>query len=265
MKIDMKLYSRYETVLKNIRAGSNSFYDSYLDMQETFVKFVVDCEEIEYRSNETCGGILRLSKVEELFISQIGMDKAMYNKMINYSKKVNDHKHKNEKMAQADGIVLYMSAFYNNVKLYAINQNIDIEQEFSTEYFIGEFKKFEKEKIVLEKEFSAIRDELEKSIESNNLSKNDIEEYNALLDISRASVNSIEEENYKLQVKISKMKDIRQNVLEEKLNKALELLLNLNKSVVENRAITYAVGDSICGREMFNEFIQSAKEEIEKE
>ena len=37
-EIDYKLYERYLTLEKNIKAGSNSFYDAYLDLQEQFVK-----------------------------------------------------------------------------------------------------------------------------------------------------------------------------------------------------------------------------------
>ena len=39
-EIDGKLYQRYLTIERNVKAGSNSFYDSYLDLQEQFVKLV---------------------------------------------------------------------------------------------------------------------------------------------------------------------------------------------------------------------------------
>ena len=39
-EIDYKLYERYLTLEKNIKAASNSFYDAYLDLQEQFVKDV---------------------------------------------------------------------------------------------------------------------------------------------------------------------------------------------------------------------------------
>lgn len=39
-EIDYKLYERYLTLEKNIKAGSNSFYDAYLDLQEQFVEAV---------------------------------------------------------------------------------------------------------------------------------------------------------------------------------------------------------------------------------
>ena len=50
--------------------------------------------------------------------------------------------------------------------------------------------------------------------------------------------------------------------MEEKLNSAIDMLLALQSSVAETRAVGYAVGDTICGREMFKGYVERAKEEI---
>lgn len=47
--------------------------------------------------------------------------------------------------------------------------------------------------------------------------------------------------------------------MEEKLNKTIDLLHQLSDSVVENRAVAYAVGDTICGRQKFEEYVDGAK------
>ena len=39
--IDHGLYERYQTVERNIRAGSNSFYDAYLALLEQFVRLLL--------------------------------------------------------------------------------------------------------------------------------------------------------------------------------------------------------------------------------
>ena len=58
-EIDGKLHQRYLTIERNIKAGSNSFYDSYLDLQEQFVKLVaMDCE-IEFGVRDSVGQLLR--------------------------------------------------------------------------------------------------------------------------------------------------------------------------------------------------------------
>ena len=64
---------------------------------------------------------------------------------------------------------------------------------------------------------------------------------------------------------ISKLKDIKLSSMEEKLNKTIELLTELTSSVVENRAVSYAVGDTICGAERFKSYVERAKEELKNE
>ena len=49
--IEPRLYDRYLTVERNIKSASNSFYDSYLDMQEQFVKTVILAAGIETKRN----------------------------------------------------------------------------------------------------------------------------------------------------------------------------------------------------------------------
>ena len=55
-EIDYKLYERYLTLEKNIKAGSNSFYDAYLDLQEQFVKDIAIFCGLDIKAKETCGG-----------------------------------------------------------------------------------------------------------------------------------------------------------------------------------------------------------------
>lgn len=56
--IEPRLYDRYLTVERNIKSASNSFYDSYLDMQEQFIKTVIMAVGIDFKPNETCGALL---------------------------------------------------------------------------------------------------------------------------------------------------------------------------------------------------------------
>jgi hypothetical protein len=73
---------------------------------------------------------------------------------------------------------------------------------------------------------------------------------------------SMEEQNRELQRQISKLKDIKLSSMEDKLNRTIEMLLSLQESVVENRAVSYAVGDTICGSERFKSYVEKAKEDI---
>lgn len=54
-EIDYKLYERYLTLEKNIKAGSNSFYDAYLDLQEQFVKAVAVFVGLMLRQGKRAG------------------------------------------------------------------------------------------------------------------------------------------------------------------------------------------------------------------
>ena len=78
-EIDGKLYQRYLTVERNVKAGSNSFYDSYLDLQEQFVKVVaLDCG-IEFGVRDSVGQLLRNATLNTYFLETIGVEEYTYN------------------------------------------------------------------------------------------------------------------------------------------------------------------------------------------
>jgi C4-type Zn-finger protein len=110
-----------------------------------------------------------------------------------------------------------------------------------------------------------LKEELATSVEEGKLKDSDIATYQGLLSRSELDKLSLEEQNAELHKQISKLKDIKLSSMEDKLNRTIEMLLSLQESVVENRAISYAVGDTICGREMFKEFVDRAKEELKHE
>ena len=40
-EMDGKLHQRYLTLERNIKAGSNSFYDAYLDLMQSLLKSII--------------------------------------------------------------------------------------------------------------------------------------------------------------------------------------------------------------------------------
>ena len=80
------------------------------------------------------------------------------------------------------------------------------------------------------------------------MSSNDLEEYKSLLSNKELEVLNLDEQNQVLQTQINKLKTIKLHTLEEKLNKSLELLLNLQDEVIENRLATDVVYRSITGK-----------------
>lgn len=263
-EIDYKLYERFLTLEKNIKAGSNSFYDAYLDLQEQFIKVVAVFCGFDIKARETCGELLRRDDVKNFFKDVLCVDDFTYTKMQDYTLKVNAHKHKGEKNIQIDTIVSYMRIIYNATVSFANYKKI-LVNEFDANYFISIFGAFEKENSTLKVEMAKLKEELLVSVESGKLKDSDIIAYKSLLSQSELDKLDLEEQNKELHRQISKLKDIKLSSMEEKLNKTIELLTELTSSVVENRAVSYAVGDTICGAERFKSYVERAKEELKHE
>lgn len=263
-EINYKIYERYLTLEKNIKSGSNSFYDAYLDLQEQFIKDVAVFCGFGIKARETCGELLRRDDIKNFFKDVLRVDDFTYTKMQDYTLKVNAHKHKGEKNIQIDTIVSYMRIIYNATVSFANYKKI-LVNEFDANYFISIFREFEKENTALKIEMVKLKEELLVSVESGKLKDSDIDEYRSLLSQSEIEKLDLEEQNQELHRQISKLKDIKLSSMEEKLNKTIDLLNELTASVVENRAISYAVGDTICGAERFKSYVERAKEELKHE
>ena len=263
-EINYKLYERYLTLEKNIKSGSNSFYDAYLDLLEQFIKDVAVFCEFDIKARETCGELLRREDINIFFKDVLHIDDFTYTKMQDYTLKVNAHKHKGEKNIQIDTIVSYMRIIYNATVSFANYKKI-LVNEFDANYFISIFGAFEKENSTLKIEMAKLKEELLVSVESGKLKDSDIITYKSLLSQSEIDKLDLEEQNKELHRQISKLKDIKLSSMEEKLNKTIELLTELTSSVVENRAVSYAVGDTICGAERFKSYVERAKEELKHE
>ena len=57
--LDYRLFERYRTLERNIKSASNSFYDSYLDLQEQFLRIVLENECVETSSGNSAGSLLK--------------------------------------------------------------------------------------------------------------------------------------------------------------------------------------------------------------
>ena len=124
------------------------------------------------------------------------------------------------------------------------------------------FGVFERENAILRTECDKLREELSTSVEEGKLKDSDIEAFKNLASKAELDKLSLEEQNLELQKQISILKDIKLASMEEKLNKTIEMLLSLQESVVENRVVSYAVGDIICGRGMFVGLVEKAKKDF---
>ena len=98
--------------------------------------------------------------------------------------------------------------------------------------------------------------------EQKRLREEDMAIYRAIIQRTELGTMPFEEQNRELREQLLKLKDIQLAAMEKKLDQALAMLLDLQGSVVENRAIIYAVGDTTCGRERFASFVENAKKEL---
>ena len=123
--IDHGLYERYQTVERNIRAGSNSFYDAYLALLEQFVRLLLTEADLMPEGQATCGAMLRRGEVRECFLS-FGVSDYIYGKLQDYTLKVNAHKHKGEKTAGIETVISYMRVFHSAAAAYATHKGLSV-------------------------------------------------------------------------------------------------------------------------------------------
>ena len=246
---DNSIVGRYRTVERNIKAKSNSFYDSFLDLLENTIKRILILEEVEYDEKFTCGTLLREERITNFFKNDVGVDDYTYTKCKDYIAKVNRHKHFNEHMINIDTVVTYMKVYHNLVSDYLHFKDKECS-EFNADYYNSIYGLTEKENRELRNEVGRLKDDLATLSLENKLSVEDNVIYKALVSAQEMENLSLEEQNTELRNQLSKLKDIKINTIEVKLNKALELLYNLTDSVVESRAIGIAVGKSITGQDI---------------
>ena len=240
------LTMRFNTLERNIKSKSNSFYDSYLDLLEATIKYFLDENNVVYDQFRTCGYLVKEELIKSFLIVNLKLDDYTYNKLPDYIKKCNDHKHKKEKNLGIDSIINYLKVYYDLINYY-IDYIKGVRVEFDANYFSSIYGETERLNNEYKEEVLRLKDELKESYETNKLSKQDIEQYKSLLSIKDIDLLNLDEQNRMLQTQISVLKDIKISSMEEKLNKALDMLINLNNEIQENRVATNIVYKSITG------------------
>lgn len=243
------LTERFSTLKRNIKSKSNSFYDSYLDLLEATIKYFLDENNIRYDQSKTCGYILKEDAVNIFLLTSLKLDDYTISKMPDYIKKCNDHKHKKEKRLQIESVINFLKVYFDLVNFY-LDYIKGIRVEFDGQYFASIFGETERLNVEYRNQVIKLQEDLKEAYDNNRLSEQDLNQYKALLSIKEIEVLTLDDQNQKLQDQISILKDIKLNSLEVKLNKALEMLVNLNGEILENRVATDAVYRSITGQDI---------------
>ena len=152
-------------------------------------------------------------------------------------------------MINIDTVVTYVKVYYNLVSDYLKYKGKEVSP-FNADYYNSIYGLTERENKELKNEVGRLKDDLETLALENKLSTEDNEIYKALISAQEVEKLSLEDQNIELRNQLNKLKDIKINTIELKLNKTLELLYNLTDSVVESRAIGIAVGTTIIGKDI---------------
>ena len=222
MLFNDSLTMRFNTLERNIKAKSNSFYDSYLDLLEATIKYFLDENKIAYDDSRTCGYLVKEESIKNFLLVTLKIDDYTYNKLPDYIKNFD-----------------LINYYIDYIKCDRV--------EFDANYFSSIFGETEKLNNEYKEEVIKLKDELKESYETNKLSEKDIEQYKSLLSIKDIELLNLDDQNRMLQTQIDVLKDIKISSMEEKLNKALDMLVNLNNEIQENRVATDAVYRSITG------------------
>lgn len=215
-----RVYERYLTLEKNIKSASNSFYDAYLDLQEELLKHIIASFEIEIITRRTFGELLRLDEIKNIFLNKLGLSEYAYDKMLDYSLKINSHKHKGEKKIELDTVIKYISIFYEVSSTYARFVFIP-SKALDVDYFKEIFNCFERENEELKKQLENYRE----LVDESNLNYEEKEKYRILLSYSEINSASLEEQNNDLRKRLDELNRLKEHIdyrfdkIDERLNR----------------------------------------------
>jgi len=256
------LTMRLNTLERNIKSKSNSFYDSYLDLLEATIKYFLDENNIPYDDSRTCGYIIRDEKIKFFLLNKLKLDDYTYNKLPDYIKKCNDHKHKKEKNVGIESVVNYLKIYYDFINYY-IDYIKGIKVDFNSDYYSSIYGETERLNLQYKEEVLKLKNELKESYETNKLSEQDIAKYQALLNMKEIELLNLDEQNQQLQAQINILKDIKLNSMEEKLNRTIDMLNSMKDYLVENRIISKRISMFINGKYITDEELKAERKKME--
>ena len=256
------LTNRYNTLERNIKSKSNSFYDSYLDLLEATIKYILDENNIDYDDSRTCGYLVKEDSIKSFLKETLKLDEYTYNKLPDYIKKCNDHKHKKEKWLGIDSVINYLKVYFDLINYY-LDFIKGIRVTFDANYYNEIFGETERLNNEYKLEVARLKEELQESIDNNKISEQDLLLYKSLVSEKDIAINNLDEQNRILQSQISILKDIKLNSMEEKLNKTIDMLNNMQDYLVENRIIARRTSKLIDGRDITDEELAAERLKLE--
>ncbi len=261
--LDEGINERYLTAMRNVRSASNSFYDSYLDLLEETLKTIAERFDYDCEESLTCGQLVRKPEMKEILLKTIGVSEHTYGKFSDYSKKINKHKHTLEKRVNVETIINYMKVYDELITRFANALGLPALAPLDVNYLAEQFGKSEKENKRLKEEAHSLREELIKASNEKQLSDANIAKLEKILKEKTWANKDLEEENLTLSDEISRLKDIKLNSLETKLDKTIGILEDLQDYLIESRIATSHISKLICGRAPSDEELREERKKME--
>ena len=84
-------------------------------------------------------------------------------------------------------------------------------------------------------------------------------QYKKLLSLKDIELYNLDEQNKILQIQIDTLKDIKINSIEDKLNRTIDMLLNMQDYLAENRILAKHTSKLIDGREISDEELRKER------
>lgn len=255
------IQGRYDTLIRNIKSASNSFYDSYIDLLETLGKEIAENIELDL-GDKTGGYVFRNKDVQTYLINTAHIEEQTLAKINDYILKINRHKHHKEKNVSLEAVLNYMRVLFDFLSNYARSMNIEVGESYDERKIADLFGLSEKENIALKGMVNQLKEEVNKMALEKSVSEATIKKYKESLETSSAGILTLEDENEELRKQIILLKDMKLEILEAKLDQANDTLNHLKDYLVDSRAVSLAALDVLIGEEGGKRFVEKAKEDL---
>lgn len=224
--IDKSILSRYKTLEKNIKNRSNSYYDSYLDLFECTLKVLLTKNDVSFDKSKTFGALLKDNNII-VYLKTIHITDELYNKILDYTKKANEHKHKDEKNVSKEAVINQMRIYFEFIAKYFYYTNDINIGEYDEMYYSNIFGENERKHKELEEELEKAYEQVSKLASDNENVNKALNTYKEKFQNNESKFDDLEKSNLDLENRI----ELLNTIFLESLNLQNKQIDDLNKRI----------------------------------
>ena len=214
--------TRFDTLLKNVMARSNSFYDAYLDLQEAFVKEVLKRTNHQLDESKNSGYLLHGAEVKTLLHESFGVPSDLVEKLHDHTLKANKHKHEKEKTITIDSVNAFMEPFYVFSRL-CVGMTAVGQFAYDPAYFASLFGSLEKENQNLMAQVNALLKQAEEMAVSRRITADELEACKGLVSSLNGEKEDLQIENEQIKHAITFLQSITAKRIDRLEKQVVEL------------------------------------------